>query len=65
MKELETEVVKDVTTKKKYVKPDFEAINLENTPKLLVGSDPTSSTGSGSSQGFGQEDNGSGLFGGN
>lgn len=24
--------------KKKYVKPDFEVINLEDTPKLLAGS---------------------------
>ena len=31
-------VVKDVTTKKKYVKPDFEVINLEDTPKLLAAS---------------------------
>ena len=63
MKELENEVVKDVTTKKKYVKPDFEAINLENTPKLLVGSDPTSSTGSGKSDGFGPDTPGGGLLG--
>ncbi|MBQ3688707.1 MAG: hypothetical protein II937_02450 [Bacteroidales bacterium] len=33
------EVVKDVTTvKKKYVKPDFEVINLEDVPRLLAGS---------------------------
>ena len=24
--------------KKKYIKPDFEIINLEDTPKLLAGS---------------------------
>ena len=34
-------VVTDVTTKKKYVKPDFEVINLEDTPKLLAASGPT------------------------
>ena len=38
MKELNNAVVKDVTTKKKYVKPDFEVIDLEDTPKLLAAS---------------------------
>ena len=38
MEKLKKEVVKDVTTKKKYVKPDFEVINLEDTPKLLAAS---------------------------
>ena len=38
MEKITNEVVKDVTTKKKYVKPDFEVINLEDTPKLLAGS---------------------------
>jgi hypothetical protein len=38
MEKLKNEVVKDVTTKKKYVKPDFEVIDLEDTPKLLAGS---------------------------
>lgn len=38
MKELNNAVVKDVTTKKKYVKPDFEVIYLEDTPKLLAAS---------------------------
>ena len=35
---VQNSVVKDVTTKKKYVKPNFEVINLEDTPKLLAGS---------------------------
>jgi hypothetical protein len=38
MSNLNNEVVKDVTTKKKYVKPDFEVIDLEDTPKLLAAS---------------------------
>ena len=38
MEKITNEVVKDVTTKKKYVKPDFEVINLEDTPKLLAAS---------------------------
>jgi len=33
-----TKDVVNVTTKKKYVKPDFEVINLEDTPKLLAAS---------------------------
>ena len=32
--------------KKKYVKPDFEVINLEDTPKLLAGSAPKTTNGS-------------------
>ena len=40
MEKLKKEVVKDVTTKKKYVKPDFEVINLEDTPRLLAASGP-------------------------
>ena len=27
--------------KKKYIKPDFEVIDLEDTPKLLAASGPT------------------------
>ncbi len=38
------EVVKDVTTKKKYVKPNFEVIDLEDTPKLLAASGPVNGT---------------------
>ena len=38
MEKIQNAVVKDVTTKKKYVKPDFEVINLEDTPKLLAAS---------------------------
>ena len=30
--------VKAAANKKPYVKPDFEVINLEDTPKLLAGS---------------------------
>jgi hypothetical protein len=32
--------VKAVTRKKPYIKPDFEVINLEDTPKLLAASGP-------------------------
>ena len=39
MKEqINNSVVQDVTTKKKYVKPDFEVIDLEDTPNLLAAS---------------------------
>jgi len=38
MQKIANSVVKDVTTKKKYVKPDFEVIDLEDTPKLLAAS---------------------------
>ncbi|MBQ3689354.1 MAG: hypothetical protein II937_05730 [Bacteroidales bacterium] len=34
-------VVKDVTTKKKYVKPDFEVIELKMEAPLLMGSGGT------------------------
>jgi len=30
--------VKAAANKKPYIKPDFEVINLEDTPKLLAGS---------------------------
>ena len=40
MQKIANSVVKDVTTKKKYVKPDFEVIDLEDTPKLLAASGP-------------------------
>ena len=32
--------------KKKYIKPDFEVINLEDTPKLLAASGPNTTNGS-------------------
>ena len=32
--------VKAAANKKPYVKPDFEVINLEDTPKLLAASGP-------------------------
>ncbi len=38
MKKMQQPRVVNVTTKKKYVKPDFEVINLEDTPKLLAAS---------------------------
>jgi len=42
MKEqIKNEVVSDVTTKKKYVKPDFEVIELKMEAPLLTGSGPT------------------------
>jgi len=44
MQKIANSVVKDVTTKKKYVKPDFEVINLEDTPKLLAASGPVNGT---------------------
>ncbi|MBR4677233.1 MAG: hypothetical protein IKO99_04445 [Bacteroidales bacterium] len=50
MSNLNNEVVKDVTTKKKYVKPDFEVINLEDTPKLLAASGPNTGATLGASR---------------
>lgn len=38
MEKLKNEVVKDVTTKKKYVKPDFEVIELNMEAPLLSAS---------------------------
>lgn len=37
-KMIDDKVVNDVTTKKKYVKPEIEAIVLDEQPKLLVDS---------------------------
>ncbi|MBR4676799.1 MAG: hypothetical protein IKO99_02220 [Bacteroidales bacterium] len=37
--------------KKKYVKPDFEVINLEDTPKLLAASGPAAGVSGTMSQG--------------
>jgi hypothetical protein len=45
MKKLTNPVVKDVTTKKKYVKPDFEVIELKMEAPLL--------SASGNSNGYG------------
>ncbi|MBR4678395.1 MAG: hypothetical protein IKO99_10380 [Bacteroidales bacterium] len=39
-------VVQDVTTKKKYVKPDFEVIELNMEAPLLTGSGPNTTNGS-------------------
>ena len=36
--------------KKKYVKPDFEVINLEDTPKLLAASGPNTGATLGASR---------------
>ena len=47
MEKLKNEVVKDVTTKKKYVKPDFEVINLEDAPRLLAASASVNAAGAG------------------
>jgi hypothetical protein len=55
-----TKDVVNVTTKKKYVKPSFEVINLEDTPKLLAGSGSAGASGSASqyrSLGAGSWDN--------
>ncbi len=38
MNKKNVEVVTDVTTKKKYVKPDFEVIELNMEAPLLMGS---------------------------
>ena len=38
MQKIANSVVKDVTTKKKYVKPDFEVIELKMEAPLLMGS---------------------------
>ena len=38
MQKFSNEVVQDVTTKKKYVKPDFEVIELNMEAPLLTGS---------------------------
>ena len=38
MEKLEQKVVQDVTTKKKYVKPDFEVIELNMEAPLLSAS---------------------------
>ena len=38
MEKIQNAVVKDVTTKKKYVKPDFEVIELNMEAPLLVAS---------------------------
>ena len=35
---IDNKVVNDVTTKKKYVKPEIEAIDLDAQPRLLAGS---------------------------
>ena len=49
MKEkLEQKVVTDVTTKKKYVKPDFEVIELKMEAPLLSASGPLGTTGTAS-----------------
>ena len=37
-KKIDTSIVNDVTTKKKYVSPEIEVINLDETPILLSGS---------------------------
>lgn len=37
-KKIDTPIVNDVTTKKKYVSPEIEVINLDETPILLSGS---------------------------
>ena len=50
MQKIANSVVKDVTTKKKYVKPDFEVINLEDTPKLLAASGPNTGATLGASR---------------
>jgi len=35
---IENNVVNGVTTKKKYVSPEIEVVNLDEQPKLLAGS---------------------------
>ena len=40
MQEEKTKVVNEVTTKKKYVKPECESIELDVQPRLLAASEP-------------------------
>ena len=42
--------VKAAANKKPYVKPDFEVINLEDTPKLLAASGPNTGATLGASR---------------
>ena len=37
-KRIDIKVVNDVTTKKKYVSPEIEVVNLDEQPKLLSAS---------------------------
>ena len=53
-KMIDNKVVNDVKTKKKYVRPEIEAINLDEQPRLLAGS-PFSPSGVGF-DGIGEED---------
>ena len=46
MQKIANSVVKDVTTKKKYVKPDFEVIELNMEAPLLSASGPNTTNGS-------------------
>lgn len=55
-KQINNSVVKDVTTKKKYVKPDFEVIDLEDTPKLLAASGAKTNGSYGTHFNYGNED---------
>ena len=41
--------VKAAANKKPYIKPNFEVINLEDTPKLLAASANTAGAGAGTS----------------
>ena len=59
MNKKNVEVVQDVTTKKKYVKPDFEVIELKMETPLLMGSGGGTATAGGQGS-FG---NGSSLSG--
>jgi hypothetical protein len=54
MNKKNVEVVTDVTTKKKYVKPDFEVIELNMEASLLSASPagPTNSDGGASTNGL-------------
>ena len=48
MEKKERKVVQGVTTKKKYVKPDFEVIELNMEAPLLSASGPLGATGTAS-----------------
>ncbi len=56
MQKIANPVVQDVTTKKKYVKPDFEVIDLEDTPKLLAASGAKTNGSYGTHFNYGNED---------
>ena len=47
MEKLKNEVVKDVTTKKKYVRPEFQVVEMKFEAQLLADSAQAGGSGSG------------------